>query len=71
MKTVDERIENLSDELLDNFIKGAGRINCRGLFCDVCPIQTDGGCICVKFYHEKARRLARINKESEENHENC
>lgn len=64
MKTVDERIGNLSDELLDNFINGASTISCGSLLCKDCPVRTDDSCIFVKFYCEKERRMARPTKEA-------
>lgn len=69
MKTVDERIENLSDEMLDVFVEGVARINCGGfdkLTCSECPLQIDGACLCVKLYDEKEHRKvkARANKET-------
>lgn len=62
MKTVDERIENLSDEMLNLFVENVSRINCGGfdkLSCNECPLQIDGACLCVKFYDEKEHRKAR------------
>ena len=57
MKTIDERIGNLSDELLDTFIKSVSTIYCGNLLCSDCPIRTDDGCIFVKIYCEKERRM--------------
>lgn len=62
MKTVDERIENLSDEMLNLFVENVSRINCGGfdkLSCNDCPLQIDGSCLCVKFYDEKEHRKAK------------
>lgn len=59
MKTVDERIENLSDEMLNVFVDGVARIYCGGfdkLTCTECPLQIDGACLCVKLYDEKEHR---------------
>ena len=59
MKTVDERIENLSDEMLNLFVDGVARINCGGfdkLSCNDCPLQIDGACLCVRLYDEKEHR---------------
>ena len=59
MKTTDERIENLSDEMLNLFVEGVARINCGGfdkLSCNECPLQIDGACLCVKLYDEKEHR---------------
>ena len=66
MKTVDERIENLSDDLLDRFTNSVCRIDCGNLLCFNCPIQTDSGCLCVKLYEErdKRKRKARTNEET-------
>ena len=69
MKTVDERIENLSDEMLNVFVEGVARINCGGfdkLTCTECPLQIDGACLCVKLYDEKEHRKVKAlaNKET-------
>ena len=69
MKNVDERIENLSDEMLSRFVDGVARINCGGfdnLTCTECPLQIDGACLCVKLYDEKEHRKvkARTNEET-------
>lgn len=65
MKTVDERIENLSDELLDVFVSHVSGINCGPLICSDCPLQTDGGCMCVKFYEEKDKRKLNVRTKHE------
>ncbi len=64
MKTIDERIENLSDELLARFTKGVATINCGPLLCGDCPLRTDDGCLCVKLYDEHEKRIARTNEET-------
>ena len=66
MKTVDERIENLSDKYLDVFTKVSSRINCGSLDCRDCPMQTDSGCMYIEFYEEKAKRAARTNEKAVE-----
>ena len=68
MKTVDERIENLSDEMLNLFVDGVARINCGGfdkLSCNDCPFQIDGACLCVKLYDEKEHRKAKEHTKEE------
>lgn len=64
MKTIDERIENLSDELLSRFTKGVSTINCGSLLCGDCPLRTDDGCLCVKLYEEHEKRIARTKEET-------
>lgn len=69
MKTVDERIENLSDEMLNLFVEGVAHINCGGfdkLSCNDCPLQIDGACLCVKLYDEKEHRKAKARTNYEE-----
>ena len=64
MKTVEERIENLSDEYLDRFAGGLSRINCGGVDCRECPMQTDSGCMFTMFYDEQDKRRARANEKT-------
>ena len=64
MKTVDERIENLSDELLARFTKGVASIHCGSLLCGDCPLMTEHGGLCVKLYSEQGKRIARSNEET-------
>lgn len=66
MKDVDERIANLNDELLGNFIKGVARINCGSLSCNYCPLQIDGACMCVKLFDEEEHRKAKARTNYEE-----
>lgn len=68
MKTVDERIENLSDEVLTLFVDGVAHINCGGfdkLSCNDCPLQIGGSCLCVKLYDEKEHRKAKERSNEE------
>lgn len=68
METVYERIENLSDEMLNVFVEGVARINCGGfdkLTCTDCPLQIDGACLCVKLYEERDRRKAKEHAKEE------
>ena len=64
MKTVEERIENLSDEYLDRFADGLLRINCGSVDCRECPMQTDSGCMFTKFYDEQHKRRARAGEKT-------
>lgn len=68
MKTVDERVENLSDDLLDSFIYGVSCINCGSLDklnCNDCPLQIDGVCLSVKLHYEKENRRGRESTNEE------
>lgn len=64
MKTVEERIEKLSDEYLDRFADGLSRINCGSVDCRECPMQTDSGCMFTKFYDEQEKRRAHTNEKT-------
>lgn len=61
MKTVDERIENLSNEFLSRFASGLGQINCANMLCTDCPIQIGDDCLIAKIFDEKDKRDARTN----------
>lgn len=68
MKTVDERIENLSDELLNLFVENVSHINCGGfdkLSCNDCPLQINGACLCEKLCDEKEHRKAKVRTNEE------
>lgn len=68
MKTIDERIENLSDEMLNLFVDDLTPINCGGfdkLSCNDCPLQIGGVCLCVKLYDEKEHRKAKERSNEE------